>query len=146
MTLQSAAEEKKISSAEEKKILQIIVATSEEFLQSANNELNYQKITDNILDISGAKYAGFDLYDEDGTKFTTVALSAPEGIIKKAYSLLGFKLLGKKWDHDSVREEKIKSSTITYFTTLSELTGDVISKPLVSLIEKTFNIGEVILI
>ena len=44
---------------EEKKILERIVAISEEFLQSAGSKLNYQKITDNILDISGAKYAVF---------------------------------------------------------------------------------------
>ena len=56
------------SETEEKKILQLIVAASEEFLQSAGSQLNYQKITDTILDISGAKYAGFNLYDEDGSK------------------------------------------------------------------------------
>jgi len=90
----------------EKKILEKIVAISEEFLQSSDSELNYQKITDNILDISGAKYARFNLYDEDGSKFRTVAFSAPEGIIKKVSSLLGFKLLGKKWDRDPVRAER----------------------------------------
>ncbi|MBC8389268.1 MAG: hypothetical protein H8E13_14630 [Actinobacteria bacterium] len=62
---------------EKKKILERIVAISEELLQSAGSELNYQKITDNILDISGAKYAGFNLYDEEGSKSITVAFSAP---------------------------------------------------------------------
>ena len=131
---------------EEKKILEKIVAIAEEFLQSAGSELNYQKITDNILDISGAKYACFNLYDEDGSKFRTVAFSAPEGIIKKASSLLGFKLLGKVWEHDPVRAEKIKSHTITHFSTLSELVGDLIAKPVVSLLEETLNIGEVVLV
>lgn len=130
----------------EKKILEKIVAISEEFLQFAGSELNYQKITDNILDISGAKYASFNLYDEDGSKFRTVAFSAPEGIIKKVSSLLGFKLLGKKWDRDPVRAERIKSHTITRFSTLSELVGDLIAKPVVSLLEKTFNIGEVVFV
>ena len=132
------------SEAEEKKILERIVAVSEEFLQSAEGELNYQKISDNILDISGAKYAVFDLYDEAGSKFRTVAFSAPEGVIKKASSLLGFKLLGKKWEHDPVSAEKIKWHTITHFSTLSELAGNRIAKPMVSLIEKTFNTGEVV--
>ncbi|MCJ7727601.1 MAG: PAS domain S-box protein [Actinobacteria bacterium] len=129
---------------EEKKILERIVAISEEFLQFAGSELNYQKITDNILDISGAKYAVFNLFDEDGSKFRTVAFSAPDGIIKKASSLLGFKLLGKKWDHAPVIREKAKSTTITHFSTLSEIAGDLIAKPLVSLLEKTFNTGEVV--
>ena len=131
---------------EEKKILEKIVELSEEFLQSAGSELNYQKITDDILYISGAKYAVFILYDEDGSKFRTVAISAPAGVLKKASSLLGFKLIGKKWEHDPVLAEKIKSSTITHFSTLSELTGDFIAKPVVSLLWKTFNIGEVVLV
>ena len=132
--------------AEEKKILEKIVAISEEFLQSTGSEINYQKISDNILDISGAKYAAFNLFDEDGSLDRTVALSAPDGIVKKVSSLLGFKLLGKKWDHDPVRAEKTKSHTITHFSSLLELVGDVVSKPIVFLLEKTFNIGEVIFV
>jgi diguanylate cyclase (GGDEF)-like protein/PAS domain S-box-containing protein len=132
--------------AEEKKILERLVVISEEFLQSAGSKLNYQKITDNILDISGAKYAGFNLYDEDDSKFRTVAFSAPEGIIKKVSSLFGFKLIGKKWDYDPVRAERIKAHIITRFSTLSELLEDRVAKPLVSLMEKTFNTGEVFLV
>ena len=74
------------------------------------------------------------------------SFSAPEGMIKKVSSLLGFKLLGKKWDYDQVRAEKTKSSTITHFSSLLELTGDAIPKPVVSLLEKTFNIGEVVFV
>ena len=131
---------------EENKILQLIVSASEEFLQSLGNELNYQKITDDILYISGAKYAGFNLYDEDGGKFRTVAFSAPKGIVKKASSLFGFQFLDKSWEHDPARAEKIKSNTITHFSSLSELAGDFIYKPMASLLEKTFDFGEVVLV
>ena len=132
--------------AEEKKILKKIVELSEEFLQSTVLELNYQKITDDILDISGAKFAAFNLFDEDGSKFRTVAFSAPGRVLKKVYSLLGFKLLGKKWDPDPVRAEKIKDHAITHFTSLGDLSGEIIPKPLVSLLEKMFDIGEVVLV
>ena len=131
---------------EEKKILERIVELSEEFLQSAGSELNYQKITDDILYISGAKYAGFNLYDEDGSKFRAVAFSAPAGVLKEATSLLGFNLISKKWDHDPDRAKKIKARTITHFSNLSELTGYLIYKPMASLLEKTFNFGEVVLV
>jgi diguanylate cyclase (GGDEF)-like protein/PAS domain S-box-containing protein len=130
----------------ENKVLEKIVALSEEFLQSTVLELNYQKITDDILDISGAKYAAFNLFDEDGSKFRTVAFSAPGKVVKKVSSLLGFKLIGKKWDPDPVRAEKIKDHTITHFPTLSELSGEIIPKSLISLLEKMFNIGEVVLV
>ena len=131
---------------EEKKILEQIVKLSENFLQSSGSEINYQKFADDILYISGAKYAGFNLYNEEGNKLKTVAFSAPEEKIKKAYSLLGFKFLGREWDHDPVRAEKIKSSTITRFSSLGELAGGFAYKPIVSLLEKTFNFGEVVLV
>ena len=130
----------------ENKVLEKIVALSEEFLQSTSPELNYQKITDDILDISGAKYAAFNLFDEDGAKFRTVAFSAPKGVVKKVSSLIGFKIIGKKWDPDPVRAEKIKDYTITHFPTLSELSGEIIPKSLISLLEKIFNMGEVVLV
>ena len=131
---------------EEKKILEKIVAMSEEFLQSDESELNYQKITDNILDISGAKYAAFNLYDEDGSKFRTVAVSAPEGIIKKASALFGNKLLGKKWEHKPASAEKIMLHTISRNLTLNDVAGDFFSKHLIALFNKTFNIGEVVFV
>ena len=114
--------------SEEKQILEKIVAASEEFLQSS--ELNYQKITDTILDICGAKYAAFNLYDDDGSRFTTVAISAPQGIIKKASSLLGFGLLGKKWGHAPAHAAKKRPDTLTRFLTLAELTKDMFPKPI----------------
>jgi len=131
---------------EENKLLKRIVEISEEFLQSSADTLDYQKITDNILDISGAKYAGFNLYTEDGYSSRTVAISAPDGIIKKAASLFSFKFLGKKWEHDPARAEKIKPTTITRFPNLSELAGNFIYKPIATLLEKTFKFGEVVFV
>jgi diguanylate cyclase (GGDEF)-like protein/PAS domain S-box-containing protein len=131
---------------EENKILEKIIEASEEFLQSSGVELNYQKISDSILYISGAKYAAFNLYDEEGRKFITVAFTAPEGIIKKAACLFNFKFLGKEWDYDPVRAEKIKYSTITRFSTLGELTGNSSYKSIASLLEKTFKFGEIALV
>jgi diguanylate cyclase (GGDEF)-like protein/PAS domain S-box-containing protein len=131
---------------EEKKILEKIVSISEEFLQSTGNALDYQKITDNILEISGAKYACFNLFDEDGNKFKTVAFSAPEGAAKKISSILGFKLIGRNWDPDPISTEKIKASNIIHFSSLLELSENAISKSVVSLSEKTLNLGEVVLV
>ncbi len=134
------------SETEEKKVLELIVAASEEFLQSAGSEFNYQKITDTILYISGAKYAAFDLYDEDGSKFRTLALSGPDVIIKKISSLIGFNLLGKVWENEPARAEKIKSYAITHITTVSEYAGDLVAKPAAFLVEKALNLGELVIL
>ena len=45
-----------------------------------------------------------------------------------------------------MRAEKIKASTITHFSTLGELSGDIIPKPMATLLGKSFNVGEVILV
>ena len=128
---------------EENKILKKIVEVSEDFLQSSDIVLNYQKITDTILDFSGAKYAAFNLFDEDGDKYTTVALSATGTIIKKLSSLFGFNLLGKVWDNDPVRAAKINSYPIIHILSVREYIEDLVPKPVALLVEKTLNVGKV---
>jgi hypothetical protein len=101
----SAATEKcQFKVKQKKKILERIVSIPEEFLQSAGSEINYQKISDNTLDISCTKYTAFNLFDEDGSKFRTVAFSAPDGVIKNYWKKLCVlakifvkKILGKDW-------------------------------------------------
>lgn len=118
-----------------------LIEISEGFLQ-----IDEQKIADDFLKICGAKYAVFNLYEEDEKRFTTMAISADKGILKKAASIMGFKIEGKKWDHNPVIDEKIKDGTITRFHSLTELLETIIPVPLAALLEKTLNIGEVILI
>jgi hypothetical protein len=108
----------------EEKILESIVSISEEFLQSAGSKPDYQKIAEDVLAISGAQYAALNLYDEEGSCFRTAAIAAPKEIIKKASSVLGFAFLGKQWENDPKRAEKIKDQNITHFHTISELAGE----------------------
>ena len=123
-----------------------LVEISEEFLQMDEQKICYKKISDDFMKICGAKYASFNLFDENGKGFTTMAISGDKGIIKKASNILGLKIENKKWEHDPIRSEKIKARTITRFNSLSELVGSALPIPLVALLEKTFNIGETVLI
>jgi diguanylate cyclase (GGDEF)-like protein/PAS domain S-box-containing protein len=134
------------SNAEEKKILEKIVAASAEFLQSADGETDYQKITDTVLDISGAKFAAFNLYNEDGSKFTTIAISGSKENIKKASFLLGFRLRGKIWNSDPVSAERMKSNPTVHISSISEYMKDFMPKPAASLLGKTLKMGEVVLV
>jgi len=109
-------------------------------------KIDYQKITDDFLKICGAKYAAFDLFNEDGKTFTTMAVSGDKGLIKKISNLMGIEFEGNQWEHDLSLAEKIKSTTITRFHSLKELVENVIPTPLIFFIEKTLNIGEVIYI
>ena len=125
--------------------LEKISETSESFLKGLGGEIPYQQLTDTLLELSGAKFAAFNLYNDDGKKYRTVATAGDRGNIKKAVGILGMKLDGKEWDHDPHRIEKIKDQSITRFSTLHELTGEVIPKRICDLITKTFGIGETVL-
>ena len=119
---------------------------TEELLEGLEGEHNYQKITDNLLDISKAKFAIFNLYDEDGKQYTTKVMAGDRGILNKAIKILGIKLDKKKWPHDEIRAEKIKEKMVTHFPNLKDLTGDVIPKPVINLLTKSFGIGETVVV
>ncbi|MDO9579476.1 MAG: diguanylate cyclase [Bacteroidales bacterium] len=126
--------------------MQWLVQASKTLLNIDDTGVDYAGVADDFLRICKAKYAVFNLYDEDGQGFTTKAISGNKGAVEKAASIFGYPLIGKKWGHDSVRAEKIKQNTVTRFSSLKELVGDVIPKPLIALIEKMFLLGEVVLI
>ena len=122
----------------------LLLELSEGFLQVSTTAIDFQKITDDLLKITGGKYAAFNLFDENGKDFQSVAVSGVSEHIKKATQLLGFDLTGKKWAHDPVREEKIKNRVITRFSTLYELTGNVLPWLAMRILDSLFHPGEVI--
>jgi PAS domain S-box-containing protein len=123
-------------------VLNKLLFASSEFIDSEPDKINYKKICDNILEISGAKYASFNLFDDDGLDFTTVAISGIDGLQDKMKSVFGVELQNKRWKHDPVRAGKLKDGIITRFNNFSELSGFVFSKKISTLVERVFNIGE----
>jgi len=131
---------------ESETILKKTLMESSDLIDITTEGIDFQKILDSILGLSGAKYAGFNIFDEHGQDFTTVALSGIKEILMIASSYLGFELINKKWKHDPIRFEKIKDKTITRFESFHELTGFSIPDTISKLIEKTFNLGDVIIV
>ena len=127
-------------------LLEKLSKASEELIQFHNETHDYVRILETLSDISGAKFAAFNVFDQNGLGFTTVAVTGIKDIYLKAVSFLGFSIINKHWDHDPVRAEKIKGQTITRFERLHDLTGEAILKNTILLIERTFNVGEVFII
>jgi hypothetical protein len=125
----------------DKDILKTMLKASAELMDTELGVINYQTFTDTIVDISGASYASFNVFEDNGQEFRTVSLSGAGGNLAKATKLLGFDLQGKKWDYDPVREDKIKDSLITEFETLHQLTGNVIPEAISKMVEKSFKVG-----
>jgi PAS domain S-box-containing protein len=83
-------------------------------------------------------------YNDKTNSFITKNISGADEHLKKASSILGFDLEGKEWELKPQLEAKIKNSNITYFPALNELTGDLVPRGPVKLLENTFNTGETI--
>jgi diguanylate cyclase (GGDEF)-like protein/PAS domain S-box-containing protein len=125
-------------------VLKNMSSLSDEFLQFDNQEIDFQKICDEALYISGAKYSAFNLFNEDGNSFITKAISGDQGKIKKAAKFLGFKLIGKEWDYSPRQIKRFKDETITRYNSVISIVDDRIPKPIMGFLEKTFNVGEAV--
>lgn len=124
----------------------LLAESAEMFLQQTSEKTNYQAIADTVLQISEAKYGAFNLYDDSGREYTSVAFSGINSVASEVAGILGFNIAGKKWQHDPEREKKISERTVTRFSHLHELTEDKIPETAVLLIEKTFGLGPVYIV
>jgi diguanylate cyclase (GGDEF)-like protein/PAS domain S-box-containing protein len=126
--------------------MQKLSRISEQLLQLIDKDIDYQQITDDLLDLSGAKYAAFNLYDSSGEAFYTLAVSGDKGLISKATGIIGYDFKGRKWENDPLRASKIADKTITRFPRLSYLAEGIIPGAVADLLQKTFGIGEIALV
>ncbi len=127
---------------EEESILKKLILSAEEFIQFNDESPDYNNLLQIILEISGAKYGALNIFDDDGLGFTTVAFAGTKENITKGLAIIGFDIHNKHWNHDPSRAERTKQHVITRFKKLYELTGDIIPKSIVYLLEQTFGIEE----
>jgi PAS domain S-box-containing protein len=120
----------------------IITEIAAKFNNFNTENIDYKYIADKAREISGAKYAILNKFDEKGRDFSTVGFSGINKHLKKAASLLGFDVIGKRWGYDPERQKKIDANQTTVFEKLTDLTGNVITKDTVNLLCRTFNIGK----
>ncbi|MFZ4616691.1 MAG: hypothetical protein ACOYM2_10925, partial [Rectinemataceae bacterium] len=129
---------------DERDSIERLLSASERFLEYAGHELDFQKLTDDLLAISGGKFAVLNLFEENGRDFQTVAVSGLGESITKAASFLGFDLRGRKWSHDEARAARIGNSTITRFASVLDLTGTELARAPLLILERLFDIREVV--
>lgn len=120
-----------------KKMIQI----SSDFLQSGLAKVDFSAIADMMMEISCAKYVVFNLFDENGSGFTTSAISGLDQKLVNVASILGFNLLGKHWDPDPKREKLIKDNIITYLENIQSLDSKFLSGVVLGRIAALFGLG-----
>ena len=131
------------SSKKEKKNLEKLMTSVQKNLQEPVGELDYQNLTDDLLQLSGAKFVAINTYEEEGTKTITRAISGMAKSILKASEVMGFELTGKEWDIIPERVQSIKDGRLLRFENLYDAGSGAISKQVSFLLEKLFGLGEI---
>ncbi len=121
--------------------LEKLVQSAEDFLQMAADDVNFRSIVKTFREISGAQFVALNLHNPANKSFTTVATSGLENDLARISKLLGYKVEGKVWAYDPVREEKISGQTLTCFNSIRDLSGSVIPEFVFKKMEQLFNIG-----
>lgn len=108
--------------------------------------LDPQQILDEVRVISGAAYAAFNQFDDNGRDFTTAAISGAPEHLERAAQMLGFDLVGRKWPYDPRRNVIINNNVVTIFGNLRQLTDKAISPSVILALEKLFHTGQVVVV
>ena len=123
-----------------------LISYSEDFLKTSIENIDYQKITDNIVSIADSKYAIFNLYEENGIDFKTIAISGNKNDIINANMYLKFNILDKSWKGNLNNVINANNKVVNVFNDLLDITEDIIPKPIVSIVKNLFNIGQVVVV
>ena len=121
-----------------------MVFFTEDLIRTDLEQVSFQKILENLLFISKAKYGVLDLLNEKTGCYKTVALAGVNQKIQKATEIIGFQIIGKEWSDYEYKISRIKNSIVTRFSSISELAVNVIPKPISKSLEKIFDLGEII--
>lgn len=104
--------------------------------------INYQNIVDTACDIAGATYAVFNVFEENGKEFTSVAFSGMTPEVQSATSMLGVHFPGQKWPYDALRKVGNKKTNI--FHTINQLTYLYLPKEIVDHFALQFKVNQLV--
>ncbi|MDD2284019.1 MAG: PAS domain S-box protein [Paludibacter sp.] len=141
--------EKKITQEklqEKRDILKKVLDESTGFIQSQLSDVDFTKITDMMLEISGASVVAFNQYESNGTDYMTKSISGIGDFVRNSMNILGFNLLEKKWKADPFINTNSDRKLIHKFSGISEIVDKVFPKSVVKIIENTFNTGQVVVV
>jgi diguanylate cyclase (GGDEF)-like protein/PAS domain S-box-containing protein len=127
----------------ENKAFANLIDRARDIMHFPAGHLDYQVIADGLLEISEAKYAAVNLYDQDSHKSVTKAIAGVSTLVEKFSSLLGFELVGKEWDIIPERVNAIKEGQLLYFKNLYDSASGAISPKMAALLERLAGIGSV---
>src|SRR6056297_2412194 len=115
-----------------------------EYIENYENKVDYEKVTKQMKDFSGAEYVMFNIFDEKGKDFTLVGFEGNKKNIEKAMNIIGYNIIGKKFKYEEGRNEKFEKSIVTKVESLKALVGNALPKAAIPIIEKVFKIESIL--
>lgn len=126
-------------------LLQKLLFRSSDFIGD-NTTIDYQSILNTMIEISGAKYGAFNIFESDSNEFVTKAIYLSKNDFDIISKLFDFDISKRRWKDDPARKIRINNQQTTRFEYLRELTGEIIPGKITYLIEKTFGLGAVYIV
>ncbi len=117
-----------------------------EYIENKDKKVDYQKISRQMKEFSGAEYVMFNIFDENGKDFTLVGFEGNRRNIEKMMDVIGYNIIGKKFKYEEGRNEKFEKSIVTRVESLKELAGNALPSTAMSIIEKVYRIDSILIV
>ncbi len=122
------------------------IASTKNYINKESNEVDFQKAADRIRKISEAKYVFFNIYQANKDIIKTAAISGNKKEVEQAVAVLGFEIIGWKWEPVLLKNEIFQNNIISEFSSLAEITGEIIPKTIIKKLENIFSLGNTYII
>ena len=120
-----------------------LLELTEELFNTDLATFDYQSAADNLLKLSGAKFAAINTYEDDRTKTVTRAISGIPSMIESASKLLGFEIAGQAWEIIPERLRKIEGGKLVRFSSFYETAMGALNKTTSTALHKLTGIGDI---
>lgn len=126
--------------------LRKVLEESTRFIQVQTGKIDFVKITDIMMEISGAKVVAFSRFIDNGETYITKGFSGLGNFAKNSENILGFNLLEKVWKADLTFSSTLKNGATLHLKNIKELKDRIFSTTIIQIITDSFNVGEIVLV
>ena len=123
-----------------------LAEASKEFLNDETEHNTYERITQRMKKICGADYVTLNIFSKDEERFVMTAITTIPSALQRVTQILGFDPQNKEWTPDPYLTNQIRNNRVTTFSSLYEMAQCFIPKTVAKLLEKTFNLGKVVIL
>lgn len=123
--------------------LENLASFSEELLEMTSDNYDFDKILNNLMVLTPARYCAINLFDPTKNTYTTVAIKGEIKGIERLQKLLGFKLLERSWKYNPMQENYFSSGAFHILKSFNEFPDFIIPRAIRATLSKAFPVGNI---